>query len=70
VSAFTLFLSHDNRKSECNPTMNFFIRRFFRLAPMLYIGILVIPFYVSESPRTMHPPSTSYLVLLYESCSV
>jgi hypothetical protein len=37
---------------------------------MLYIGILVIPFYVSESPRTMHPPSTSYLVLLYESCSV
>ena len=53
ASAFTLFLSHDNRKSECNPTMNFFIRRFFRLAPMLYIAILVVPFYVSESPRIM-----------------
>jgi len=41
VSAFTLFLSHDNRKDEASPTRSFFIRRFFRLAPMLYIAILL-----------------------------
>lgn len=41
VSAFTLFLSHDNRKDETTPTLNFFIRRFFRLAPMMYIGMTV-----------------------------
>lgn len=38
VSAFTLFLSHDNRKE---PTRYFFIRRFFRLAPMLYIAMFL-----------------------------
>jgi len=39
VSAFTLFLSHDHRKDELSPTLNFFVRRFFRLAPMLYIAM-------------------------------
>jgi peptidoglycan/LPS O-acetylase OafA/YrhL len=41
VSAFTLFLSHDNRKDEQSPTRNFFIRRFFRLAPMFYLANLL-----------------------------
>jgi peptidoglycan/LPS O-acetylase OafA/YrhL len=41
VSAFTLFLSHDHRKDELSPTRNFFIRRFFRLAPMLYIAMIL-----------------------------
>ena len=39
VSAFTLFLSNDNRKDEARPTINFFIRRFFRLSPMLYVSL-------------------------------
>lgn len=39
ASAFTLFLSNDSRKEE-NQIRNFFIRRFFRIAPMFYIGIL------------------------------
>lgn len=38
VSAFTLFLSYDNRKEERHPTRNFFIRRFFRLAPMAFLS--------------------------------
>ncbi|MBI3232673.1 MAG: acyltransferase [Bacteroidetes bacterium] len=41
ASAFTLFYSFDYRiKSEKNPVRNFFIRRFFRIAPMYYMGIL------------------------------
>jgi len=38
VSAFTLFLSHDNRRNERHPTLNFFLRRFFRIAPMFYLA--------------------------------
>lgn len=40
ASAFTLFLSYRNRsQQEISPTRNFFIRRFFRIAPMYYLGI-------------------------------
>ncbi len=40
ASAFTLFLSFKNRLTrEKSPIRNFFLRRFFRIAPMYYIGI-------------------------------
>jgi peptidoglycan/LPS O-acetylase OafA/YrhL len=40
VSAFTLFISFKNRTtSERFPIRNFFVRRFFRIAPMYYLGI-------------------------------
>ena len=39
VSAFTLFLSLQHRKQELHPTRNFFIRRFFRIAPLLYVAL-------------------------------
>ena len=40
ISAFTLFLSHHHRQGkESSPTKNFFLRRFFRIAPMYYLGI-------------------------------
>ncbi|MFV0418419.1 MAG: acyltransferase family protein [Dysgonomonas sp.] len=40
VSAFTLMMSHYNRLEEPNRTSNFFIRRFFRIAPMYYLAII------------------------------
>lgn len=39
ASAFTLFLSKDSRKQESLATTSFFIRRFFRIAPMFYLAI-------------------------------
>src|SRR6478609_5461661 len=41
ASAFTIFLTYGNKlHREANPTFNFFIRRFFRIAPMYYCGII------------------------------
>ncbi len=40
ASAFTLFLSFKSRsRQEHSPVRNFFLRRFFRIAPMYYLGI-------------------------------
>jgi len=41
VSAFTMCAMWDRRRQESHPTMNFYIRRFFRIAP-LYWGFLII----------------------------
>ncbi len=40
ASAFTLFRSYKSRGVERRPRENFFIRRFFRIAPVFYLGIL------------------------------
>jgi peptidoglycan/LPS O-acetylase OafA/YrhL len=40
VSAFTLCLSFDGRKGEVNGVIKFYIRRFFRIAPLYYFGIM------------------------------
>lgn len=40
ASALTLCLSFEHRKNEHNAMLNFYIRRFFRIAPVYYMGIL------------------------------
>lgn len=41
LSAFTLFLSFNNRHAgEKKPIKNYFIRRFFRIAPLYYLAIV------------------------------
>lgn len=52
ISAFTLFLSYNNRKkSENNTKLNFFIRRFFRIAPLYYVAIGYYLFQNGFGPR-------------------
>ncbi len=58
VSAFTLCLSLDGERREEYPILNYFIRRFFRIAPLFYLAIVanvllkqVAPTYSSLSGR-------------------
>lgn len=41
VSAYTMFHSYYGRKGEAHAARNFFIRRYFRIAPMFYFGIVL-----------------------------
>jgi peptidoglycan/LPS O-acetylase OafA/YrhL len=41
MSAFTLMLSFKNTLVKKNSNLNFFIRRFFRIAPMFYLAIIL-----------------------------
>jgi peptidoglycan/LPS O-acetylase OafA/YrhL len=53
ASALTIFLSLNSRQSkESSPTRNFFIRRFFRIAPMFYLAILVFTIMARPSAST------------------
>ncbi len=56
VSALTLFLSMSARtRQERFPLRNFFIRRFFRIAPLFYLGIVTYIFIYGFSPRHFAP---------------
>lgn len=57
VSAYTLTMSHYNRLDEPNKNKSFFIRRFFRIAPMIYFILIYYIFYeinwdLSRFPET------------------
>ncbi|WP_212000345.1 acyltransferase [Chitinophaga sp. HK235] len=52
ASAFTLFLSLNNRTNTGETSyVNFFIRRFFRIAPMYWLGIIYYLFQDGYGPR-------------------
>jgi peptidoglycan/LPS O-acetylase OafA/YrhL len=58
LSAFTLFLSLNRRKKTDTGKFNFFIRRFFRIAPMYYVAIL---YYLYQDAYFFHQPISSTL---------
>lgn len=59
VSSLTLFMSYELRsKVELNPVRNFFIRRFFRIAPMYYLAII---YYIFQN--NLIPNSTQGVLL-------
>lgn len=60
ASAFTLFRSYNNRAFvEINTKQNFFLRRFFRIAPVYYLGVVYyglsflynFPFWLGMQPK-------------------
>ncbi len=57
VSAFTLLNSMNSRKTEAHPTLNYFIRRFFRIAPLFWVGIAFYTFYKLRFPRLSVQPA-------------
>jgi len=63
ISAFTLFLSLAIR-NEPNKTFNFFIRRFFRIAPLFFFGILLYLLIDGFRPRLWAPDGISWIHIL------
>ncbi|MDI1335396.1 MAG: acyltransferase [Lacunisphaera sp.] len=56
ASAFALFLSNETRRpAERRPVADFFVRRFFRVAPMFYVGLVGFVLLVGLGPRFWAP---------------
>lgn len=65
VSAFTLTLSMRSRQNETNSTLQFFIRRFFRIAPLFYIWIILTLIRDKLMFGVMRSGSTVFLSVIF-----
>lgn len=65
LSAFTLFRSHSRRiHEERHPVRNFFIRRFFRIAPMFYLAAVTFLLVNGTGPSYWAPDGLSWWHIL------
>ncbi len=49
MSAFTLFLSYESRRTrDIHPVLAFFVRRLFRIAPLFWLGMIFYIFYYGQ----------------------
>ena len=61
LSALTLCLSlSQKRRAEANPIKNFFIRRFFRIAPMFYVAFAIFMFLNGTGPSYWAPDGLAW----------
>ena len=51
ASAFTLCFSADHRRDETSPVRNFYLRRYFRIAPLYYLAIPLYAWIFADEPR-------------------
>ena len=69
ASAFTLFSSLQQRsRSEKRPTLNFFLRRFFRIAPPFWLAILFYVWWKGTGPQYWAPHGIGWLDVLATAC--
>ena len=61
ASAFTLFASlHRRARAEAHPTLNFFLRRVFRIAPPFWLAILFYLWWKGTGPQYWAPHGISW----------
>lgn len=68
ASAYTLCLALDRRHSEPKPIISFYVRRFFRIAPLYYLAIILYYAVAIERDRSS---ATSYMPLInYDAINI
>lgn len=65
VSAFTLTLSMQRRENETNHITKFYIRRFFRIAPLFYVWIILTLIRDRLMFSVMRPGGTIFLSVIF-----
>jgi peptidoglycan/LPS O-acetylase OafA/YrhL len=69
ASAFTLFSSlHQRSRSEARPTVNYFLRRLFRIAPLFWLAILFYLWWNGWGPQYWAPHGIGWLDVLATAC--
>jgi peptidoglycan/LPS O-acetylase OafA/YrhL len=69
ASAFTLFWSqHRRTRAERRPTLNYFLRRFFRIAPLFWLAIPFFLWWNGAGPQYWAPHGLGWLDVLLTAC--